>query len=120
MLFPWAEAILIAAAVYGAAGGVVAAAFLFFGLDTFDAGARASYAFRALIAPGLVLLWPLVLWRWATGLPKDAGPRRVAHAFAWMCLAVVVPALLAIGFAQRDKPVPASTSIRLPATDARP
>jgi hypothetical protein len=52
------------ARVYGAVGCAVAAAFLLFGIDRIDPSARGSYAFRTLIAPGAVLLWPLVLVRW--------------------------------------------------------
>jgi len=49
---------------YVYAGVVFAAAFLIFGIDRVDPQARGAYAFRPLIAPGVVLLWPLVLWRW--------------------------------------------------------
>ncbi len=49
---------------YAVAGAVVAAAFLLVGLDRTDAGARGAYTFRPLIVPGLVVIWPLVLWRW--------------------------------------------------------
>ena len=47
------------------AGGVVAAAFLLIGIDRFDPGARHAYAFRPLLVPAILLLWPLVLLRWA-------------------------------------------------------
>ena len=50
---------------YAAIGGVVAAWFLFLHLDRIDAGAHGAYAFRPLLVPGLVLLWPLVLARCA-------------------------------------------------------
>ncbi len=59
-----AELIVQAVTVYLAAGGAVAAAFLLFGLDRIDPRARGAYLFRPMIAPGLVLLWPLVLLRW--------------------------------------------------------
>ncbi len=60
------RAILIVQAVeiYGAIGAVVAAAFLVLGIDRVDPGARGSYAFRPLLIPGIVMLWPIVLWRW--------------------------------------------------------
>ena len=45
-------------------GAAVAAAFLFLGIDRIDPAARGAYAFRPLLLPGLMLLWPLVLWRW--------------------------------------------------------
>lgn len=50
--------------VWVGAGAVTAAAFLMVGLDRVDPAARQAYAFRPLVAPGIVLLWPLVLWRW--------------------------------------------------------
>lgn len=59
-----AEIIVTLATAYGAVGLVVAAAFLLFGIDRIDDSARGVYAFRPLLIPGIVLLWPLVLWRW--------------------------------------------------------
>ncbi len=50
--------------VYGGAGLVVALAFLAFGMDRVDESAAGAYAVRPLLLPGLVMLWPLVLWRW--------------------------------------------------------
>ena len=49
---------------YGLIGLVVSLAFLFVGLERIDAAAQNSYAFRALLLPGCILLWPLVLIRW--------------------------------------------------------
>ena len=48
---------------YAAVGALVAAALLFYVLDRIDPAARGAYAFRPLLVPGVVLLWPLVLWR---------------------------------------------------------
>ncbi len=60
-----AELIVQSATVYGAIGGLVAVLFLLFGIDRIDPAARGAYAFRPMIAPGIVLLWPVVLVRWA-------------------------------------------------------
>jgi hypothetical protein len=49
---------------YGYIGLAVAAAFLLFGIERVDEGARRSYAFRPLLIPGCVVLWPLVICRW--------------------------------------------------------
>ena len=49
---------------YGATGAVLALAFLLWGIDRVDPSARGAYAFRPLLIPGLVLLWPLVAARW--------------------------------------------------------
>jgi hypothetical protein len=46
-------------------GLIVAAAFLSFGIDRIDHAAVGAYAFRPLLIPGIILLWPLVAWRWA-------------------------------------------------------
>ena len=58
-------AILVKTAeIYGWIGLAVAVVFLLIGLDRIDDGARGSYAFRVVLIPGVVLLWPAVLLRW--------------------------------------------------------
>lgn len=57
--------IVCGAGAYGLVGLAVALAFLLVGIDRIDAAARGAYAFRPLLLPGAVLLWPLVLGRWA-------------------------------------------------------
>ena len=59
-----AENLIFAATCYGAIGAVVALAFLLIGVDRIDESAHGVYAFRPLLIPGIVLLWPLVLMRW--------------------------------------------------------
>ncbi len=59
-----AGAVVAVAQAYLIVGGLVAIAFLAAGLSRVDPQARCSYAFRPLLVPGLVLLWPLVLMRW--------------------------------------------------------
>ena len=49
---------------YGYVGLAVAAAFLLYGIERVDEGARRSYAFRPLLIPGCIVLWPLVIVRW--------------------------------------------------------
>ncbi|WP_346909853.1 hypothetical protein [uncultured Roseibium sp.] len=50
--------------VWAAAGLVTGIAFLLYGIDRIDEAAEGAYAVRPLLLPGIVLLWPLVLWRW--------------------------------------------------------
>lgn len=50
---------------WGVIGLMVAIAFLLLGFDRVDPGAKDAYAVRPLLVPGLVLLWPVVLRRWA-------------------------------------------------------
>jgi hypothetical protein len=64
-MFATAQVLVLAGTAYAAAGGAVAAAFLLFGLERIDPASHGAYAFRPLLVPGLMLLWPLVLWRWA-------------------------------------------------------
>ena len=60
-----AAAIIVDCATAWLVVGVVAGvAFLFLGIDHIDPAARGSYAFRPMLMPGLVLLWPYVLVRW--------------------------------------------------------
>jgi hypothetical protein len=59
-----AKALVSLLQVYALLGGLVAAVFLLFGIDRVEPSARGSYAFRVLLIPGVVGLWPLVLWRW--------------------------------------------------------
>lgn len=64
MFGPVPPLIVEAAALYGWVGLAVAAGFLLFGIDRVDPAARGAHAFRPLLVPGIVLLWPLVLVRW--------------------------------------------------------
>lgn len=59
-----AELVVRLAQGYGVVGLMVCAVFLIVGIDRVDPGARGAYAFRILLVPGIVLLWPLVLLRW--------------------------------------------------------
>jgi hypothetical protein len=56
--------IVQAAYAYGGIGLAVAAVFLLHGIDRVDPSAQRAFAFRPLLVPGIVLLWPLVLLRW--------------------------------------------------------
>ncbi len=67
----WSTWVLSLAWAYGMVGGLVALAFLTLGIDQIMAAARGAYAFRPLLVPGLVLLWPIVVWRWRALAGKD-------------------------------------------------
>ncbi|NLS18644.1 hypothetical protein HGP16_19005 [Rhizobium sp. P40RR-XXII] len=58
------DPIAAALSLWAGVGLIVAAAFLLYGFDKVDPGAHDAYAVRPLLIPGLVLLWPLVIWRW--------------------------------------------------------
>jgi len=81
-------------------GLVSAAAFLAFGLDRLDESARGTFIFRVLLIPGLVLLWPFVVWRWwllesgSENVFARHRPLRVHHGWATGLLAAVIPIVL--------------------------
>ena len=92
-----AALIFDAVLLWGVVGALVALVFVTVGVDRIDADARGAYVFRLLIVPGVVLLWPLVLWRWwilETGRDewplRHAPPRSTHTAAAWL-LAIVIP-----------------------------
>ena len=58
------ETLIWISQIYAYAGTGVAAAFLLFGIDRVEPSARGVFLFRPIVAPGVVLLWPLVVWRW--------------------------------------------------------
>jgi hypothetical protein len=59
-----AALIVHAVMVYGVLGLLLAVAFLLWGIDRIDPAAAGAYAFRPLLLPGIVLLWPFVAARW--------------------------------------------------------
>ena len=59
-----AEFIILLVQIWGIAGFATAIAFLLIGIDRIDPAAHDAYAFRPLLIPGIVVIWPLVLWRW--------------------------------------------------------
>ncbi len=68
-------AILSGLALYAAIGAVFAVAYLTVGAGRLDPAARgAGFAFRLMVLPGLVALWPLMLVRWIVGgAPHSTG-----------------------------------------------
>lgn len=67
-----ADPVRTALFLWATPGLIVAIVFLTVGIDRVDHAAVGAYAFRPLLIPGIVLLWPLVVWRWAV-LARDTG-----------------------------------------------
>jgi hypothetical protein len=60
-----AEAIVMVFVVYAAAGLVFAIPFVLRGVNSVDSAASTSgIAFRMIILPGVVALWPVMLKKW--------------------------------------------------------
>lgn len=103
-----AEAVLGAAAVWAGIGLGVALLFLSLAVGRIDPQAAGAYVFRVLLIPGIVLLWPLVLWRWWSlasgraphGSPYDP-PRRWQRRFE-IGLGVLAPLVLVAGLLIRQ------------------
>ncbi len=70
------------AGAYLALGVVFALLFLLRGVERLDPAVRgSSVGFRLVVLPGVVTLWPLLLWRWARGrrgVPVEANAHRRA------------------------------------------
>jgi hypothetical protein len=65
---PIAEALVFALQAYAAAGVLFAVPFVARGVAAVDPLARsATWGFRLLILPGVVIFWPLLARRWAQG-----------------------------------------------------
>jgi len=68
-----AQALVMLMQGWGIIGALVAAVFLVIGIDRIDEDAQGAYIFRPLLIPGVLLIWPLVLWRWWQ-IESDAAP----------------------------------------------
>ncbi|ETX13213.1 hypothetical protein OCH239_12890 [Roseivivax halodurans JCM 10272] len=87
-------------------GAGVAALFLTIGIGRIDANARNAFVFRTLLVPGILLIWPLVLWRWwciERGSPWIARYRPPsAHGAAAVAMAILVLAALGLSLGARQ------------------
>ncbi len=103
-----AEAIFLAVRIWGYIGAGVALLFLTVGIDRVDEDARGAYIFRPLLIPGILVIWPLVLWRWyryETGpenWSKRYDPPRKAHFAVGLILPIALAVIIAVGWAQRQ------------------
>ncbi len=117
----WPTVVVEAARFWLYAGTVVAAIFLVIGMDRIDDDARGAYMFRPLLVAGILLLWPMVLWRWwqlesgwdPTGL-RDR-PLRAAHGWAWLVLGLLIPAIFIGGLVLRQPSPDGPAPVRLDA-----
>jgi hypothetical protein len=76
----FASVLVLVLEVYAATGVAVALVFLTVGVGRVDEAASHSYAFRVLLVPGVILLWPLVLIRWSQLSRRPDGQHRNSHA----------------------------------------
>ena len=80
MLETAAQLFVSALAIYAVVGALFALVFVIAGVSRLDTEAKGSgWGFRAVIFPGLIAFWPLLLSRWVRGIyepPAQKDPRR--------------------------------------------
>ncbi len=65
--------------IYAAIGVAFGIVFLIRGVGRVDAAARgSSLGFRAIIAPGVIAVWPFLAWRWLDGATAPPA-QQTAH-----------------------------------------
>lgn len=90
------------------AGAAVAALFLTIGIDRVDEDARDAYVFRPLLIPGILMIWPLVLWRWwqiervGEVTMSRYMPVRRAHTTATLLMGAAIVLVLMLGWGARQ------------------
>ena len=90
-------------------GAAVAALFLTIGIGRIDEDARGAWIFRPLLVPGILLIWPMVLWRWwvlETGRDnwaKRHDPPRYAHRWAAALMAAGIALAVVLGLTARQE-----------------
>ena len=103
-----AASIISIAEIWAWIGLAVATVFLTFGIDRIDENARGAYIFRPLLLPAVLLIWPLILWRWfvlETGRDdwaKRHRPPRRSHRWAALAFAMMIPAVIVTGLAVKQ------------------
>ena len=103
-----AQAIFFAFQIWCSIGAIIAFIFLTIGIDRIDEDAQGAYVFRILLVPTILLIWPLVLWRWfILETKQDAWPNRHApprHAHYWIAIifAIAIPGVIILGLSIRQ------------------
>ncbi|MDJ0612659.1 MAG: hypothetical protein QNJ29_03220 [Rhizobiaceae bacterium] len=103
-----AEIILSIVNIWIMIGGVIAFVFLLFGIDRIDEDARGAYVFRPLLIPGILLIWPMVLWRWlrlemgTENWARRHKPPRKLHFWVAILFAISIPLIMLLGWSARQ------------------
>lgn len=103
-----AQALFFAFQIWCSIGAIIALIFLTIGIDRIDEDAQGAYVFRILLVPAILLIWPLVLWRWfILETKRDAWPNRHSpprHAHFWVAIifALAIPSIIVMGMVVRQ------------------
>jgi DMSO reductase anchor subunit len=112
--------LVLAGMYYLYAGAAVAAVFLLYGLGRLDENAQGAWVFRPLLIPGVLLIWPLVIWRWTVllrgeeKLDRHRMPR-IRQERGQVVFALVIPLILLMAFALRQDATTLSPPVLLEA-----
>ena len=104
-----AELIFFGIKIWASLGVLVALVFLTIGIDRIDEDAQGAYAFRPLLIPACLLIWPLIIYRWffletdRDNWPKRHKPPREAHFWVAIVFAVAIPTIMLAGFSQKQE-----------------
>lgn len=102
-----AQGILTLVEIWCWTGFTVGALFLLFGIHRVDEDADGAVAFRPLLIIGIMLIWPLVLWRWVVlargtdNWQRRHMPPRAMHLYAAGFMAIGI--LVSIGLSMALK-----------------
>ncbi|WP_299597840.1 hypothetical protein [uncultured Tateyamaria sp.] len=103
-----AQALVMAMQTWGMIGALVAAVFLTIGIDRIDEDARGAYVFRPLLIPGVLLIWPIVLWRWWQIETERAAwanryrPVRASYGLAIIAMSIGILVIVIAGLSVRQ------------------
>ena len=90
------------------AGAAIAVLFIVFGIGLLDENAQGAWIFRPLLIPGVMLIWPLVLWRclvlWRgeEKLNRHVMPRKAQEKAALFLVCAVSLILVAAILSRQD------------------
>jgi hypothetical protein len=74
------QIMLAVSGFYASFGVVFALAFVTVGVKSVDPGAKnGSWGFRLLILPGVAAFWPVLLYRWKSGLHEPPVEQNAHH-----------------------------------------
>jgi hypothetical protein len=99
------EVMLLVLLIYVTVGALFAALYHWRGMVRLDpSAAGASWFFRSIITPGIILFWPLLARQWGraavpnrTLIDETISPEtlRRLHQWAWYLMVILVPLILA-------------------------
>lgn len=114
--------ILMLGTFYLYVGAAIAAVFLLFGLGRIDENAQDAWVFRPLLIPGVLLIWPLVIWRWIIlrcgeeKLDRHNMPR-IRQERVQLVFIIIIPVILLAALAVRQDPASLALPVLLEAPE---